>query len=50
MLTFYLDLQKMPVKAEMKELLISWGKPNKPAVSEAVSRQMKDKNRVQEST
>ena len=42
MLTFYLDIQKMLVKSEVKKLLVSWGKPHKLAVSEAVSRWIKD--------
>ena len=41
-LTFYLDIQKMLMKPEVKELLISWGKPHKPAASETVSRWIKN--------
>ena len=43
-MTFYLDIQKTLVKPEVKELLVSWAKPHKPAVSGVVSRWIKGNN------
>ena len=48
--TFYIDTQKMLVKPEVKELLVIWGKPHKPAASVAVSRWIKDNYLVHKST
>ena len=48
--TFYIDIQKMLVKPEVKELLVIWGKPHKPAASVAVSRWIKDNYLVHKST
>ena len=46
----YLDIRKLLVKPEVKEHLISWVKLHKPAVSEAVSRWIKDNYLAHEST